>query len=79
MVFERQGALGFRCGDGSVSRALRRNTVDKAANANATIRKGLRRPIRSDQRPIGNWARPDSAARVETIPMLRSESPFSPR
>ncbi len=50
-----------------------------AAAASETIRNGLRHPIRSDQSPTGNWASADSAARVEMIPIARSESPFSPR
>jgi len=59
--------------------ALRKSTVESAARASATIKRGLRQPIRLDHNPTGNWARPESAARVETIPIARSERPFSPR
>ena len=60
-------------------RAPRRSHVESRHDRSATTRNGLRQPIRSDQSPTGNWARPDRAASVETIPMAESESPFSPR
>ncbi len=34
--------------------ALRKSNVDTAVTSSATIKKGLRQPIRSDQSPIGN-------------------------
>ena len=40
---------------------------------------GLRRPTRSDHRPIGNCASPATAASVDTRPIARSERPRSPR
>ena len=59
--------------------ASRKSTVESATTARAVTKNGLREPIRSDHSPIGNWASADSAARVETIPIARSESPFSPK
>ena len=54
-------------------------TVATADRRQRATRNGFRQPIRSDQSPTGNWARPESAASVETIPIARSESPFWPR
>jgi hypothetical protein len=55
-----------------------RDRVDRLARAdfdriNRAI--GLRLLIRSDRTPIGNCAKPASAAKVETRPMARSDIP----